>query len=146
MKMARIARSNRLPDSLPVVIRLLQEHSQGTTISALQKEIEVNQLWRVDEHLSPRSLYHRLYGVLKLLKRKGMVQQVETTGRETIWLLDAEEFALQRRRELFEVIRPFVDGCMITANPRELLGQLSEVIEDGTLEVMLAERRARSRH
>lgn len=145
MKMARIARRNRLPDSLPVVIKLLEGHPEGLCIGEMQKAIEVDHLWCMGPGMSSRALYHRIYGVLKLLRSRGMVQQRETGGRESLWILDPETFARQRRMEVFEVIQPFVDGCLTISDSSQLLGQIHELIDDGTLDVMLAERRARGR-
>ena len=143
--MARIARRNRLPDSLPVVLRLLEASPWGVTISDLQREILAGQLWDVGPELTPRPLYHRIYGVLKLLRKNGMVRQVEGAGREALWVLDAQGCASQRRRELAEVIRPFIDGCMTLTDSGQLLSGLRDLVEDGTVEAMLAERRGRGR-
>ena len=83
MSMARIARSNCHPDSLSVIIKLMEDHSEGVTIAALEKEIEENNLWSMEGCLTSRALYHRIYCVLKLLKKKGLVHQIEKAGRET---------------------------------------------------------------
>ncbi|BDU77655.1 hypothetical protein [Mesoterricola sediminis] len=145
MPHARLARSNRLPDSLPVVIRLLELHEQGITIAEMQREIERMQLWDLEAHPAPRALYHRIYSVLAFLKEKGLVHQRDAAGRETLWVLDGAAFAKQRRKELFEVLQPFVDGCLMISDPRQLVGQLQGLVEDGTIDEMLAERRARKR-
>lgn len=145
MSMTRIARTNRLPDSLPVVLKLLQERPEGLTISDMEQLIEARQLWSMEGHSAPRALYHRVYGVLKLLANKSIVRQVQSPGRDTLWVLDADAFAQQQRKELFWVVQPFVDGCMMTSDPKQLVEQLQELIDEGTLDVMLAERRSKGR-
>jgi len=145
MNMARIARSNRLPDSLPVVLKLLEAHDEGVTIQGLQTEIEEKTLWESDPNLTARDNYFRIYNILKLLKSKGIVKKSEKDGREALWTLDRVEYAKQRRKELAEVLQPFVDGCLMVTDPEQFVGQLHEMIEDGTIAVMLAERRARGR-
>ena len=145
MKMARIARKNRLPDSLPVVLKLLEVHGEGVTIPGLQAEIERNGLWGADPDLTPRATYFRIYNILKLLRKKGIVLRSEKDGREALWTLDRQEYVKQRRRELSEVIQPFVDGCLMVSDPEQFVDQLHEMVEDGTIRVMLAERRARGR-
>ena len=145
MAMARIARSNRLPDSLPVVLGILEAHPEGVTISFLEGEITGNSLWDVGEAQGPKAVYLRIYAILKMLKGKGIVRQEETQGRETLWILDCQEYTNQRRRELSEVLRPFVDGCLMITDPDKLVGQIQEMIADGTMDAMLAERRTRRR-
>jgi hypothetical protein len=143
--MARIARSNRLPDSLPVVLGILEAHPEGMTIPGLEAEIISKGLWEPGEHPGPQAVYQRIYAILKMLKTKGIVRQEDTGGRESLWLLDLREYAKQRRKELSEVLRPFVDGCLMISNPDQLVGQIQEMIEDGTMNTLLAERRARGR-
>ena len=145
MNMVRIARSNRLPESLPVVLKLLEEHGEGVTIPGLQAAIEEGALWAEEDQPGSRASYYRIYGILKLLASKGIVQKVGREGREVRWLLDRQEYAKQRRRELTEVIQPFVDGCLMVSDPEQFVEQLQEMVEDGTIATMLAERRARGR-
>ena len=145
MGMARIARSNRLPDSLPVVLSILEAHQEGMTIPSLEAEIVSKGLWEPGEHPGPQAVYLRIYAILKMLKTKGIVRQEETGGRESLWVLDLQECARQRRKELSEVLRPFVDGCLTITSPDQLVGQIQEMIEDGTMKTLLAERRARGR-
>jgi hypothetical protein len=145
MGMARIARSNRLPDSLPVVLKLLEAHGEDVTIPWLQAEIEKEGLWEEEASPGSRAAYFRIRNILKLLLKKGIVRKSDTEGKETHWYLDRAEYAKQRRRELSEVIRPFVDGCLMVTDPEQFVGQLAEMIEDGTMDQMLAERRARGR-
>ena len=145
MAMARIARSNRLPDSLPVVLGILEAHPEGVTTSLLEAEITANNLWDVGETQGPKAVYLRIYAILKMLKSKGIVRQEETQGREALWILDRQEYTNQRRRELSEVLRPFVDGCLMITDPDKLVGQIQEMIADGTIDAMLAERRTRRR-
>jgi len=145
MERIPIARTNRLPDSLPVVISLLERHPEGVTIQALQEEIQENQMWGAQHPGQARSLYHRIYGVLKLLRGKGLVRRTANAGRGTLWSLDTEESARQRRREMFEMIQPFVNGCLMISDSRQLLSQLTDLVQDGTLDEMLAERRSKGR-
>jgi hypothetical protein len=145
MAMARLARSNRLPDSLPVVLGILEAHPEGITTPALEAEIVGKGLWDMGEAQGPKAVYLRLYAILKMLRGKGIVRQEDTQGRETLWILDRQEYGKQRRRELSEVLRPFVDGCLMITDPDKLVGQIQEMIQDGTMETMLAERRARRR-
>lgn len=145
MGMARIARSSRHPDSLPVVLSLLQRYEDGITISDLEAAILDRGLWEVGEQQGPRAVYYRVYAVLKFLKAKGIVRKEEEKGRETKWVLDREEYARQAKKELSEVIRPFVDGCLMISDPEQFVGQIHEMLEDGTMAAMLAERRARGR-
>lgn len=145
MGMARIARSNRLPDSLPVVLSILEAHPEGVTIPCLEAEIVSKGLWEVGENPGPKAVYLRIYAILKMLKGKGIVRQEDTQGRETLWVLDLQEYSKQRRRELSEVLKPFMDGCLMVTDPDKLVGQIQEMIEDGTMRTMLAERRARRR-
>jgi len=142
---ARIARSNRLPASLPVVLKLLELHRDGVTIPGLEAEIEAKGLWVEEENPGSRAIYFRIYNILKLLHKKGIVQKAESEGRETTWVLDRVAYAQQARKELSEVIRPFVDGCLMVSDPETFVGQLHEMVEDGTIEHLLAERRARGR-
>jgi hypothetical protein len=145
MNMARIAHSNRLPDSLPVVLAILESHVDGITIPAMQAEIESKGLWEGGSGLGPRANYFRIRNVLKLLKSKGIVHRVDKNDRDGLWHLDRAEYANQRRKELAEVIQPLVDGCLMVTDPRQFVGQLNEMIEDGTIDMLLAERRARGR-
>ena len=145
MGTARIARSNRLPASLPVVLKLLELHREGVTVPGLQAEIEAKGLWVEEANPGSRAIYFRIYNILKLLLKKGIVQKAETEERETTWVLDQAAYAKQARKELSEVIRPFVDGCLMVSDPEQFVGQLHEMVEDGTIEHMLAERRARGR-
>lgn len=145
MGMARIARSNRLPDSLPVILAILEAHVEGVTIPALEAEIQAGMLWEPGDQQGPRAVYFRIYNVLKFLKSKGIVRKEGTDGREAMWILDRQEYERQRRKELSEVIRPFVDGCLMVSDPKQFVGQIHEMYEDGTMETMLAERRARGR-
>ena len=145
MGMARIARSNRLPDSLPVVLKLLEACGEGVTIPALQAEIERQGLWAEETSPGSRAVYFRIYNILKMLLKKGIVRKADPDGKEAHWSLDREEYAKQRRRELSEVIQPFVDGCLMVTDPEQFVDQLHEMIEDGTMDQMLADRRARAR-
>ena len=145
MGMARIAHSNRLPDSLPVVLKLLEAHAEGVTIPELQAEIEKDDLWLEAFSPSSRAVYFRIYNILKMLFKKGIVRKVDSEGKETWWALDRQQYAMQRRRELAEVIQPFVDGCLMVTDPEQFIGQLSEMVEDGTINQMLADRRAQGR-
>ena len=145
MGMARIARSNRLPDSLPVVLKLLEAHEEGVTIPGLQAEIEKDGLWEEEANPGSRAVYFRIYNILKMLLKKGIVRKGEMDGKEAQWSLDRAAYAKQRRRELSEVIQPFVDGCLMVTDPEQFVGQLHEMVEDGTIDQMLAERRARGR-
>ena len=143
--MVRIAHSNRLPDSLPVVLKLLEAHGEGATISELQTEIEEKCLWNAEDHLGPRARYYRIYNVLKLLRKKGIVKRQDKNDRDGLWFMDQKEYANQRRKEISEVIQPLVDGCLMVSDPLQFVGQVNEMIQDGTIDVMLAERRARAR-
>lgn len=145
MVMARIARSNRLPDSLPVVLGILEAHPKGMTIADLEAEIVSKGLWEVGVHQGPKAVYLRIYAILKMLKGKGIVHQEDTQGRESLWVLDPVAYAKQRKKELSEVLRPFVDGCLMITDPEKLVGQIQEMIQDGTMDSMLAERRTRRR-
>lgn len=145
MKMVRIARSNRLPDSLPVVIKLLEDHPVGLNIASMEAEIERQGLWTPGEVRAPRARYHRIHGVLRLLHGRDLVRKEETSGREARWILLPEAFTRQRRKELCEAIRPFVDGCLTLTDSGQLLAELRDLVEDGTLDQMLEERRARAR-
>ena len=145
MGMARIARSNRLPDSLPVVLKLLEIHEEGVTIPGLQAEIERQGLWEEEASPGSRALYFRIYNILKMLLKKGIVRKGNMEGKEAHWSLDREEYGRQRRRELSEVIQPFVDGCLMVTDPEQFVDQLHEMVEDGTIDQMLVERRARAR-
>lgn len=140
--MSPLARTNRHPDSLPVVLRILEGHPGGLTIRELGAEVTSRLLWGP---LEARPLYQRVYGVLQLLRRKGLVRRVGPSGREDLWALDPEAAARRRRQEIFDMVRPFVDGCLTISDPRQLLGELGGVVEDGTLDALLAERRARRR-
>jgi len=143
--MARIARSNRLPDSLPIILAILEAHEDGITIPALETEILDGDLWGPRDQQGPRAVYFRIYNVLKFLNSKGIVRKEETDGREALWILDRQEYERQRRKELSEVIRPFVDGCLMISDPKQFVGQIHEMYEDGTMESMVAERRAQGR-
>ena len=145
MGMARLARSNRLPDSLPVILSILEAHKEGMTIPNLEAEIVSKGLWEAGAHQGAQAVYLRIYAILKMLKTKGIVRQEDIGGRESVWILDLQECAKQRRKELSEVLRPFVDVCLMISNPDQLVGQIQEMIEDGTIGTMLAERRARGR-
>lgn len=145
MVMARIARSNRLPDSLPVVLAILEAHPEGILIADLEAEIVSKGLWKIADNPGPKAVYLRIYAILKMLKSKGIVHQEDTQGRESRWVLDSEAYARQRRKEMSEVLRPFVDGCLMITDPEKLVGQIQEMIQDGTMETMLAERRAQRR-
>ena len=145
MSKVRIVRSSRLPDSLPVVLKLLEAHPDGVTIHELQTDIENKRLWETEVEHGSRTLYYRIYNVLKLLKNKGIVQRLQKNDRDGLWRLDAIEYALQRRKELAEVIQPLVDGCLMVTDPRQFVGQITEMIEDGTIDAMLAARRGRGR-
>ena len=145
MGMVRLARSNRLPDSLPVVLAILEAHEGGITIPELEAEILAKGLWEQAEHPGPRAVYFRIYGVLKMLKAKGIARKVDASGHEANWILDQQEYARQRRKELTEAIKPFVDGCLMITDPKQLVGQISEMIEDGTMAALLKERRSRGR-
>ena len=79
------------------------------------------------------------------MKNKGIVQKLQKNDRDGIWRLDAMEYALQRRKELAEVIQPLVDGCLMVTDPRQFVGQITEMIEDGTIDALLAARRGRGR-
>ena len=145
MGMARIARSNRLPDSLPVILAILEAHEEGITIPALEAEIQERGLWGPGDQQGPRAVYFRIYNVLKFLKNKGIVRKEGTDGREALWILDRQEYEHQRRKELSEVIRPFVDGCLMISDPKQFVGGIHEMYKDGTMDAMLADRRARGR-
>jgi hypothetical protein len=145
MKQARIAQRNRFPDSIPVVLGLLEAHPEGVTIGDLQAQIEAEGLWDVGKHPHPRALYFRIYSVLTLLKSHGIVHTAPSSGRGDLWILDREEFKRQQRLELSELIQPFVDGCLMVTNPRQFVDQLNELVEDGTIETMLRERRTKGR-
>jgi hypothetical protein len=138
-----MARSNRLPDSLPVVLKLLEGRTEGMTIPDLLDEVERQGLW--DREGGPRAKYFRMYSILKLLHRKGIVVRTAKDGREALWTLDPQAFAQQRRRELSEIIQPFVDGCLMVTDPEQFVSQLGEMVADGTMEAMLAERRSQVR-
>jgi len=145
MVTARIARSNRLPDSLPVVLAILEVHPEGITIAELQQEIRARGLWEGGGPQDSKAVYLRIYAILKMLKGKGIIHQTEAKGRETSWVLDPSAYASQRRKELTEALRPFVDGCLMITDPDQLVGQIQEMIQDGTMDAMLMERRARKR-
>lgn len=143
--MARLARSNRLPDSLPVVLAILEAHPEGILIADLEAEIVSKGLWKTGDNPGPKAVYLRIYAILKMLKGKGIVHQKDTQGRESLWVLDPEAYAKQRRKEMSEVLRPFVDGCLMITDPEKLVGQIQEMIQDGTMETMLEERRSQRR-
>ncbi len=145
MNMARFARSSRLPDSLPVILKLLEAHPEGVTIHDLEAEIVARNLWDTGTEMGQRASYFRIYNILKLLRSKGIVHKIKKNDRDGLWILDSHEYAQQRRKELAEVIQPLVDGCLMVSDARQFVGQLTEMIEDGTIDAMMAERRKKGR-
>jgi len=145
MNMARITRSNRLPESLPLVLGILESHPEGISLPAMEAAIIATGVWGTGDEAPGRRIYNRVYDLLRLLRSRGLVRGLVAEGGEVLWVLDRKAYEAQRRREIQEVLRPFLDGCLMVSDPAQLAGAINEMAEDGTLASMLEERRAQKR-